>query len=151
MLILNDCLNLQQKNGKSGKLFTHLLDTDICIYAMKGRDFDLARKLNECVGKCAVSGLSILELYAGAQRYDQPSKRIDLIEDFLSRLSILPFDTQAARIAGPIRFKLLSTGQMIGAYDLLIAATALSNNLKLVTNNLREFERVEGLQVERWV
>jgi tRNA(fMet)-specific endonuclease VapC len=117
---------------------------------MKGRDFSLARKLDDLVGKCAVSDLSILELYAGAQRYDNPNKRINLIEDFMSRLTILPFETQAARLAGPIHFKLLSEGQMIGAYDLLIAATALSKNLAVVTNNLREFNRIEGLVVETW-
>lgn len=131
-------------------MLTHLLNTDICIYAMKGRDFSLARKLDDLVGKCAVSDLSILELYAGAQRYDNPNKRINLIEDFMSRLTILPFETQAARLAGPIHFKLLSEGQMIGAYDLLIAATALSKNLAVVTNNLREFNKVEGLVVETW-
>jgi tRNA(fMet)-specific endonuclease VapC len=131
-------------------LLTHLLDTDICIYAMKGRDITLARKLDSLAGKCAISDLSILELYAGAQRYDLPSKRINLIEDFISRLTVLPFETQAARLAGPIRFNLLSEGQMIGAYDLLIAATALSRNLTVVTNNLREFRRVEGLVVETW-
>jgi tRNA(fMet)-specific endonuclease VapC len=131
-------------------LLTHLLDTDICIYAMKGRDFNLARKLDELAGKCAVSDLSILELYAGAHRYDQPNKRINLIEDFVSRLTALPFDSQAARIAGPIRYQLLATGQMIGTYDLLIAATALNKNLAVVTNNLREFRRVEGLVVETW-
>lgn len=147
---MNDCLNQQLKNEKSGELLTHLLDTDICIYAMKGRDLGLARELDEHAGKCAVSDLSILELYAGAQRYDHPSKRINLIEEFVSRLTVLPFDTQAARIAGPIRYKLLSSGQMIGAYDLLIAATALSKNLAVVTNNLREFNRVEGLMVDQW-
>jgi tRNA(fMet)-specific endonuclease VapC len=117
---------------------------------MKARDLSLARKLEGLVGKCAISDLSILELYAGAHRYDHPNKRISLIEDFVSRLTVLPFDTVAARIAGPIRYNLLSAGQMIGAYDLLIAATALSKNLTLVTNNIREFERVEGLKVEKW-
>jgi tRNA(fMet)-specific endonuclease VapC len=117
---------------------------------MKARDLGLARKLEGLAGKCAISDLSILELYAGAQRYDQPNKRINLIEDFVSRLIVLPFDTQAARLAGPILYKLLAAGQMIGAYDLLIAATALSKKLTLVTNNLREFNRVEGLNVENW-
>jgi tRNA(fMet)-specific endonuclease VapC len=131
-------------------LLTHLIDTDICIYVMKARDLGLARKLEGLAGKCAISDLSILELYAGAQRYEHPNKRLNLIEDFVSRLTVLPFDTQAARLAGPIRYKLLSEGQMIGAYDLLIAATALSKNLAVVTNNLREFRRVDGLVVETW-
>lgn len=117
---------------------------------MKGRDLALGRRLDEMADNCAISDLTLFELYAGAERYDLPNKRIILIEDFAGRLKVLPFDTKAARIAGPIQFQLERKGQMIGAYDILIAATALSQKLTVVTNNLREFQRVDGLKVENW-
>lgn len=132
-------------------MLTHLLDTDICIYAMKARDLSLGRRLSVLQGRCAISDVSLFELYAGAERYESPSKRISLIEEFASQFEILPFDTNSAKIAGPIRYQLESTGQRIGGYDMLIAATALSNKLILLSNNVREFRRVPGLSVESHV
>ncbi len=117
---------------------------------MKGRDFALARRLDTMSDHCAISDVSLFELYSGAARYELPLKRITLIEDFAARLKILPFDTEAARFAGPMRYQLEHAGQMIGAYDILIAATALAHGLVVVTNNLREFNRVAGLKVESW-
>ena len=127
---------------------THLLDTDICIYAMKSRDPILARRLDALRGHCAVSDVSIYELYSGAERYDAPAKRIAILDTFVGRLVVLPFDTRAARIAAPLNFQLESRGQKIGGFDMLIAATALAQNLTLFTNNIREFSRVQGLKVE---
>jgi tRNA(fMet)-specific endonuclease VapC len=128
---------------------THLLDTDICIHAMKSRDLELSRRLDELRGSCAVSDISIYELYSGAERYDLPDKRRAIIETFVGRLIVLPFDTKAARSAAPINFLLESQGKKIGGFDMLIAATALANNLTLFTNNTREFNRVPGLKLER--
>jgi tRNA(fMet)-specific endonuclease VapC len=128
---------------------THLLDTDICIHAMKLRDFTLSRRLDELRGNCAVSDISIYELYTGAERYDAPAKRKAIIDTFIGRLIVLPFDTMTARIAAPLNFKLESEGQKIGGFDMLIAATALAYNLTLFTNNIREFNRVPGLKVEK--
>jgi tRNA(fMet)-specific endonuclease VapC len=132
-------------------VLTHLLDTDICIYSMKARDHELGRRLEKLEGRCAISDVSMFELYAGAERYDSPIKRIKLIEDFASRFDIVSFDTRAAKTAGPIKFKLESNGQGIGGYDMLIAGIALSRNLVLLSNNLREFSRVPGLLVESYV
>jgi tRNA(fMet)-specific endonuclease VapC len=132
-------------------VITHLLDTDICIYALKARDFFLSQKLNQFRGKCAISDVTMFELYSGIDGYIYPEKRLDLILSFAARLQIIPFTTDIARIAGPLKYKLKSTGRMIGAYDILIAATALKNSLTLVTNNLKEYQRVEGLVVENWV
>jgi tRNA(fMet)-specific endonuclease VapC len=127
---------------------THLLDTDICIHAMKSRDLTLSRRLDELRGNCAVSDVSIYELYSGAERYDFPDKRKSIIDTFIGRLTVLPFDTRAARIAAPFNFQLESKGQKIGGFDMLIAATALAHNLTLFTNNSREFKRVPGLSLE---
>ena len=149
-MILKGFPNLHLKNAKTGKLLTHLLDTDICIYTMKGRNRALAQRLDELSGKNAISDLTIFELYSGADRYQSPISRTNIIDEFANRMTVLPFDSNAARIAGPLRYKLRSSGQMIGAYDLLIAATALSRNLTLMTNNVREYNRVDGLKVEKW-
>jgi tRNA(fMet)-specific endonuclease VapC len=99
-------------------------------------------------GKCAVSDVSIYELYSGAERYDLPDRRKAIIDTFIGRMTVLPFDTKAARIAAPLNFQLESKGQKIGGFDMLIAATALANNLTLFTNNTREFKRVPGLTLE---
>jgi tRNA(fMet)-specific endonuclease VapC len=128
---------------------THLLDTDICIHAMKSRDLSLSHRLDALRGNCAVSDISIYELYSSAERYDMPAKRKAIIDTFIGRLVILPFDTKAARIAAPLNFQLESKGQKIGGFDMLIAAIAIANNLTLFTNNTREFNRVPGLKVER--
>ena len=131
-------------------MLSHLLDTNICIYALKARDLKLSAKLNSLSGKCAISDITMFELFAGVDGYSNPPRRLELIHDFAARLQIISFTTEAAKIAGPIKYKLRKQGNMIGAYDILIAATALSMNLKLVTKNQREFERVEGLVVESW-
>jgi tRNA(fMet)-specific endonuclease VapC len=74
----------------------------------------------------------------------------DALTQFLSSIDVLPFDVQAAITYGPIRADLQQKGKLIGALDMLIAAHAKSQNLILVTNNVREFERVKGLQIENW-
>ena len=98
----------------------------------------------------ALSDISLYELFYGAQRYEDPSRRLNIIEAFVSRLEILPFDSRAALHAGQIRADLERKGLMIGAYDIMIAGCARSQGLILVTGNTREFERVDGLRLENW-
>jgi tRNA(fMet)-specific endonuclease VapC len=129
-------------------VLTHLLDTDICVYAMKARDFRLLKKLESLIDNTAVSDVTLFELYYGAQKYADPDRRLAIVNDFASQVVILPFDTQAANYAGPLRSNLEKQGLKIGVYDLLIAGIALAHNLILMTNNVREFNRVPGLRVE---
>lgn len=131
-------------------MLAFLLDTDICIHALKKRNAALIEAFTAHDGRMAVSDVTLYELYYGAERYDDPASRIAIIENFAARLDVLPFDTRAALHAGNIRATLERQGQIIGAYDLMIAAIARSQGLVLVTGNMREFERVEGLRVERW-
>jgi len=131
-------------------MLAYLLDTDICIHALKKRNAALIEAFTAHDGRMAVSDVTLYELYYGAERYDDPATRIAVIENFAARLEILPFDSRAALHAGNIRARLERQGQIIGAYDLMIAAIARSQGLVLVTGNVREFERVEGLRVERW-
>ena len=131
-------------------MLAYLLDTDICIHALKKRNAALIEAFTAHDGRMAISDVTLYELYYGAERYDDPATRIAVIENFAARLEVLPFDTRAALHAGNIRARLERQGQIIGAYDLMIAAIARSQGLVLVTGNVREFERVEGLRVERW-
>lgn len=132
-------------------MLTHLLDTDTCVYAMKLRDHSLTRKLGSLRGALAISDITLFELYYGAQKYAEPELRIAIVEDFASRVAVVAFESPAARIAGSVRHKLQKQGQLIGAYDVLVAAIALTHGLVLVTNNTREFSRVEGLKLENWI
>lgn len=131
-------------------MLSHLLDSDICIYAMKGRNRALTERFAAHDGRMAISDVTVFELYYGAERYDDPQQRFSVIESLVARLEVLPFDSKAARHAGQIRATLERKGQMIGGYDVMIAAIARSQGLVLATNNVREFARVEGLRVEKW-
>jgi len=98
----------------------------------------------------AVCSVVKAELFYGAMRSNNPTRTLERQQDFLERSVSLPFGDEAALLFGQIRASLASAGTPIGAYDLQIAAIALGNNLILVTHNTREFERVDGLQLEDW-
>ena len=131
-------------------MIAFLLDTDICIHVLKHRDRGLAETFKANDGRMAISDVTLFELAYGAERYQDPQQRLAVIEGFAARLELLPFDSRAALHAGQIRAGLERKGEMIGAYDVLIAGVARSQGLVLVTNNGREFDRVEGLRVENW-
>ena len=131
-------------------MLSYLLDTDICIHALKKRNPSLAEAFSTHDGRMAISDVTLYELYYGAERYDDPASRITIIENFVARLEVLPFDSRAALHAGNIRATLERQGKIIGAYDLMIAAVARAQGLILVTGNTREFKRVDGLRLERW-
>ena len=98
----------------------------------------------------AVCSVVKSELFYGAMRSNNPTKTLERQQEFLERFVSLPFGDESALLFGQIRARLASAGTPIGAYDLQIAAIALANNLILVTHNTREFERVDGLQLEDW-
>jgi tRNA(fMet)-specific endonuclease VapC len=131
-------------------MLTHLLDTNVSIQVLKRRSAELEKRFTENGGRMALSDVSLYELFHGAQRYEDPSQRLNVIETFATRLEILPFDSRAALQAGQIRADLERKGQMIGAYDIMIAGCARSQGLVLVTGNLREFQKVDGLRLENW-
>jgi tRNA(fMet)-specific endonuclease VapC len=132
-------------------VISHLLDTNVCIIALKKRSKTIASRFQDHAGRMAVSDITVFELYSGVAVYENPQSRIDILEDFLGRLDVLAFDSNAARHAGDIRFDLKRRGMTIGAYDTLIAGVARSRGLVLATNNLKEFRRVEGLLTDRWL
>lgn len=129
----------------------YLLDTNVCVVYLNGRSSSLRDRLlatpTEDIVVCSVVKA---ELFYGAFRSNNPQRTLERQQAFLSQFISLPFQDEAALLAGRIRAKLANAGMPIGSYDLQIAAIALANNLTLVTHNIREFERVEGLQIEDW-
>jgi tRNA(fMet)-specific endonuclease VapC len=130
----------------------YLLDTNICIYIIKKKPIDvlqtLKRKLNKDI---YVSSITVAELEYGIAKSQYPERnRVALIE-FMSLFHILPFTDKDAVEYGNIRSSLEKEGKPIGAMDFLLAAQAKTNDLILVTNNTKEFERIEGLMIENWV
>ncbi len=99
----------------------------------------------------AVSVITVLELRHGAERSVDPAAAHHRLDLFLAPMTILPFELEAAERAARIRARLEAEGRRIGDLDCLIAAQALASGLVLVTNNLDEFQRVPGLELEDWV
>ena len=129
----------------------YLLDTNVCIVYLKGRNLNLKQKLESvAIQEIAVCSIVKAELCFGAMKSANPERNFALQQAFLEQFVSLPFDDLAATTFGVIRSQLEIKGTPIGAYDLQIAAIALANNLTLVTHNTQEFRRVEGLQVEDW-
>lgn len=132
-------------------MLKYLLDTNIVIYVIKRRPAAVREAFNRHHGRMAISAVTLAELMHGAERSSDPPRNLAVVEDFCSRLAVLPYDEKAAAHYGSIRAVLESLGQTIGVNDLHIAAHCRSEGLALVSNNLREFKRVPGLMVENWV
>jgi tRNA(fMet)-specific endonuclease VapC len=132
-------------------MLRYLLDTNICIYVIKRRPESLLDRFNENASHLAISAITLAELLHGTENSSQPQRTLSVVEDFCSRLDVLDYGAKAAQHYGRIRAALERRGTPIGVNDLHIAAHARSEGLTLVSNNLREFERVEGLLYENWV
>lgn len=130
---------------------TYLLDTNVCIEVIRRRTKSVVEKLRgQPIGEVAICTVTVAELEYGVTKSTQQARNKVALLQFLAPFEILPFDQKAARRYGIIRRQLEQKGQTIGPMDLLIAAQALSANLTLVTNNVGEFTRVEGLRVADW-
>lgn len=131
-------------------MLRYLLDTNIVIYVIKRRPLAARQLFNEHAGHMALSSITLAELLHGAEKSNAPARSLAVVEDFCSRLEVLPYGPRAAQHYGSIRAALEKRGQPIGVNDLHIAAHARSEGLTLVSNNLREFERVDALQLANW-
>ena len=130
----------------------YLLDTNICIYVIKRRPPQVLARFQRCaIGDIGLSTVTLAELQYGVAKSAFPERNQHALDAFTLPLEVVPFDAAAALAYGPIRATLERQGTPIGAMDLLIAAHARSLGVTLVTNNPREFGRVEGLQIETWV
>lgn len=130
----------------------YMLDTNSIAYAKNRRPINvLQRLLSHRPEEICISAITLAELEYGACHSSDPARNRAALMAFLSAIQVLPFDSDAAREYGLIRQALSARGTPISASDLLIAAHARSLGYVLVTNNVREFERVDGLTVENWV
>ncbi len=127
-----------------------LLDTNIVIYTIKHRPERVREAFKKHQGQMAISTITYGELVFGAERSQHPERNLADIDGLAARLDVLPFDRSAVSHFGQIRAELYRKGSPIGPYDMMIAGHARSCGLILVTNNLKEFERVDGLRLENW-
>jgi len=129
----------------------YILDTNICIYLMKGNDPSLLDRVEEeGMPGLALSSVTVAELEYGVAKSLYPDKNRLRLYGFLAPFEIISFDGQDDESFGMIRTFLERRGTPIGPYDLQIAAQCLARDFCLVTNNVREFERIPGLRIENW-
>ena len=128
-----------------------MLDTNIVIYVLKRRPLEILSTFNANANRMAISSITLAELTHGAEKSDRVTENLEVIDDFCSRLEVLPYGKKAAQHYGAIRAGLEKLSQPIGVNDIHIAGHARSEGLALVTNNVSEFERVPGLEIENWI
>lgn len=131
-----------------------LLDTDVCVALLRRAKPRAAERVDAALldgALVAVSTVSIFELAHGAAKSGRGDAAWLELEAFLSLFATIPFADGDGRVAGEIEWSLRRIGKQIGAYDVLIGSQALARDLTLVTGNVREFGRIEGLRVENWL
>lgn len=129
----------------------YFLDTNICVEFLRDKNKSLKDKLlSYQLEFIKIPAVVAAELLHGANKSRERYKSLNQVQNFLSHYDIISFGLSAAKIYGEIKAKLEAEGNIIGSNDLLIAATALSRNGILVTNNTREFSRIDGLLLEDW-
>ncbi len=132
-------------------MLRYLLDTNFCIRVIRDRPVGLRPRFNAEASALCICDVVLFELLYGAEKSARPAENRQVVERFAARMSVLPFDSGAAAHTAEIRASLERRGLVIGAYDLMIAGHARSRGLVVVTGNLREFGRVEGLRSEDWL
>jgi tRNA(fMet)-specific endonuclease VapC len=132
-------------------MLRYLLDTNLCIRVLRDRPSEVRERFNLEADSLCISTVVVTELLHGAARSDRPEHHRAEVERFAARLEVLAFDDAAADHAADIRASLERKGKPIGGYDLLIAGHARSRGLTVVTGNLSEFGRVDGLRCEDWL
>lgn len=129
----------------------YLLDTNVCIVYLKGKSFNVNQRLRSLKrNNIAVCSVVKAELFYGSMRSNNPKKALQVQKAFVEQFVSFPFCDRCVFIYGKLRAKLASAGTPIGSNDLLIASIALANDLILVTHNVKEFNRVQGLKIEDW-
>lgn len=130
----------------------YLLDTNICIYIIKKKpEVVLKRFLKMKPDSVAISSITVSELYYGIAKSSKPDENTIALEQFILPLTVLDFNKEDSMFYGKLRAKLERKGKIVGAMDMLIAAQALSRDLILVTNNEREFKKIDDLSIENWI
>ncbi len=128
----------------------YMLDTNICIYIIKKNQGVLKRLMQLKPEDICISSVTFAELTYGVEKSSERKRNALALAMFLSGIEVVSFDSAAAGAYGAVRAQLEKGGTPIGPLDTMIAAHGLSLGLTVVTNNMREFERVQGLKVENW-
>ena len=129
----------------------YFLDTNICISCLRGKNDNLLRKLETySFDDIKIPIITACELIYGVHKSKFKENNLHQTNILLTKFEIIPFDLPAIDIYGRMRASLESKGQIIGYNDMLIAASALSRKAVLVTNNTKEFSRIDGLIIEDW-
>ena len=129
-----------------------MLDTNICIYTIKNRPLQVKERLQEFeISEVCISTITVSELMYGAYKSQFVEKNLKAIEGFLLPFEIVDYDYPASIEYGKIRADLEKKGKVIGNMDMQIAGHARALDLTLVTNNTKEFERIESLKLDNWV
>ena len=127
----------------------YLLDTNAVIATLNDPGGPVSARIkSQSPEDVGISSIVLHELYYGAFKSRRLESNVKLVERL--QFEVVAFDTEDAREAGRVRAELAKTGKPVGPYDVLIAGQALSRNLILVTNNTREFQRIDGLRIEDW-
>ena len=128
----------------------YLLDTNICIPFFRGK-FNLIEKLEEVgLTNCAISEMTLAELVFGAENSQTPQKNREIVDKFSTKVTVLPiYDVISLYAKEKVRLR--RSGTMISDFDLLIGCTAVEKDLIMVTENLREFERISNIKIENWI
>ena len=128
----------------------YLLDSNICIHFFRGK-FGVFEIL-ESVGlkNCAISEITLAELVFGAEKSDYPQKNKEIINEFTDQITILPIFDAIPKYAKE-KVRLQKEGKIISDFDLLIGCTAIENDLIMVTENVKEFERISDIMIENWI
>jgi tRNA(fMet)-specific endonuclease VapC len=132
-------------------MLRYMLDTNLCIRVLRDRPPAVRERFNREADGLCISSVVLMELLYGAEKSARPAHHRQAVEDFAARLDVLAFDAPAAAHAAEIRAELERRGERIGAYDLQVAGHARSQGLVVVTGNLDEFRRVDGLRSEDWL
>jgi tRNA(fMet)-specific endonuclease VapC len=132
-------------------MLSYMLDTNICIYVMKTYPPELRDRFNATAEQLCISSITLGELCFGAEKSARRSENLGAIDNFVSRLDVLPFGDKAAAHYGQIRAELSRAGTPCGVHNMQIGGHARAEGLIVVTNNMREFVRMPGLRVENWV
>jgi tRNA(fMet)-specific endonuclease VapC len=132
-------------------MLRYSLDTNLCIRVLRDRPKSVRTAFNANAEALCLSNVVLYELLYGAERSNDPPRIRREVERFAARLTVIPFDSEAAAHTADIRADLESRGCVIGPYDLMIAGHARSRGLVVVTGNLGEFQRVQGLRCEDWL
>jgi tRNA(fMet)-specific endonuclease VapC len=129
----------------------YMLDTNICIYLIRQKPEKVLRRFKDhSIGDIGISSITFAELRFGVEKSQQIQNNRQALEEFILPLEIADFDEKAAVIYGTVRAALEKAGTPVGSMDMLIGAHALSLDLTLVTNNVREFKQIKNLNVVDW-